>query len=242
MLATQSVIFGLAGLDPRDSSRRPVTPELPAAGHVGALALGVPLLVLTPRLWRGTRTAVALTIGGLLGLAALNAVHGRGAEASVEAGVALMLGLGRRAFRLGCSNRPRPAIAGAAAIAWALACAAVLAATLDRGGAGHVLARVLSHPAIHVGGRVIRTAGGRHVPDGEWDRVVEVLIAAAVGISLLALRSLVSPAPAANRHSEPEYRAARAIVDATGPTRCRRSCCGPTRRSRSPPAACCPTA
>jgi lysyl-tRNA synthetase class 2 len=208
VLATQSVIFGVATFDRRHSSGRLAAPQLPAGAHVLVLVLGVTLLVLTPRLWRGTRTAVALTIAGLLGLAALSAAHGRFADASVQAGVALMLGLGRRAFRLGCSNRPRPALTGAAAIAWGLACAAVLIATLSHGTAGHVIAGVLHRPG-HVAGAPAPWSGG-------WDMLVEALIGAAVTISVLALRSLVAPAPSANRHPGHEYRAARAIIDAYG--------------------------
>lgn len=203
------MIFGLAAVDPRHSSRRLVTSHLPAGAHVLALVLGVTLLALTPRLWRGTRTAVALTIAGLLGLSAVSAAHGRVAEASVQAGVAVMLGLGHRAFRLGCSNRPSPAITGAAAVAWALACAAVLLATLSHGAAGHAIARVLHHPALHAAGATGHWSGG-------WNVLVEILIGGAVAISVLALRSLVSPAAAANRHPEHEYRAARAIIDAYG--------------------------
>ena len=211
VLATQSVIFGLAAFDPRHPVRRFSMPHPPAAAHVVALVLGVALLALTPRLWRGTRTAVALTIAGLLALSVLSAAHGRLAPATVQAGVALMLGLGHRAFRLGCANRPRPAITGAAVMAWALACAAVLLATLSHGTAGHVIAGVLHHsagPARQIASAA-RWSGG-------WDELTEVLIGAAVVITVLALRSLVSPAAAANRHPEHEYRAARAIIDAYG--------------------------
>jgi lysyl-tRNA synthetase, class II len=208
VLATQSVIFGLADPKPHHATARAAVPHLPAGAHVLVLVLGVTLLALTPRLWRGTRTAVTLTIIGLLGLSALSAGHGHIADATVQAGVALMLGLGRRAFRLGCSNRPSPAITGAAAIAWTLALAAVLLATLSHGAAGHVIARVLHHPA--------QAAGATAHWSGGWNALVEVLIGGAVAISVLALRSLVSPAAAANRHPEHEYRAARAIIDAYG--------------------------
>jgi lysylphosphatidylglycerol synthetase-like protein (DUF2156 family) len=216
VLATQSVIFGLAALDPRSSARRPGLPHPPAGVHVLALVLGATLLVLMPRLWRGTRTAVGLTIVGLLGLAALNTTHGRLAEASVETGLALLLGLGRRAFRLGCSNRPRPVIAGAAVVAWGLACAAVLCAPLVRRAAGHVIvmAQVLPHRVQHA--VIAAAAGAGPTGGGVWHVLVEVLIGGATAISVLALRSLVAPAPAANRHLEHEYRAARAILDAHG--------------------------
>lgn len=214
MLATQSVIFGLAALDPRSPARRLAVPHVPPGAHIVALVLGVTLLVLMPRLWRGTRTAVALTIIGLVGLAALNAAHGRYAETTVEAGLALLLGLGRRAFRLGCSNRPRPVIAGAAVVAWGLAYAAVRCAPLVRRAAGHVIARVLTHPVQHA--VRVATVGAGGIGSGGWHLLVEVLIGVAAVISVLALRSLVAPAPASNRHLEHEYRVARAILDAHG--------------------------
>ena len=46
--------------------------------------------------------------------------------------------------------------------------------------------------------------------------MIEVLLAGAVAISALAVRSLLRPAPAGNHHVEHEYRAARAIVEEHG--------------------------
>jgi lysyl-tRNA synthetase class 2 len=212
VLATQSVIFGLTAPDPAPHpGLGGAVYDLPAGRHVVALILGAALLALTPMVWRGTRTAVALTITGLLALAALNAGHGRYAEAAVEACLGLMLALGLGAFRLGCSNRPRPAIACAALLAWGLAFGAVLSAPLLSHTARHVLAPILRHPANHALG-----AAAQPRLDGNWDALIEALIGAAAAISVLALRSLVRPAAAANRHFEHEHRAARAIVDAHG--------------------------
>jgi lysyl-tRNA synthetase class 2 len=181
---------------------------LPVGRHALALILGAALLALIPGLWRGTRTAVSLTIIGLVALATLNAGHRRPGEAIVEACLALMLAAGRGAFPLGCSNRPRPAIALAALGAWGLAAGAILSAPDVRHTAGHVLARVLRHPAAH-------SVTAASTP-GEWGVLIDVLIAGAAAISVLVLRSLVRPAASSNRHAEHEYRAARAIVDAHG--------------------------
>jgi lysyl-tRNA synthetase class 2 len=213
VLATQSVIFGLRGLAAHPHRRVVASayPGFPAGRHELALILGAALLALAPGVWRGTRTAVSLTITGLAALAALNAGHGRYAEAAVEACLALMLTIGRGAFRLGCSNRPRPLIAGAAIAAWGLAAGAIASAPDVRHTAGRVLAKVLRHPATHS----LAAAGGPRLESG-WGVVIDVLIAGAVTISVLALRSLVRPAPASNRHRDHEYRAARAIVDAHG--------------------------
>jgi lysyl-tRNA synthetase class 2 len=213
VLATQSVLFGASGRDPGRHRRfdHPVT-GLPPSRHILALVLGVALLALTPRLWRGTRTAVALTIAGLVALAALNAGHGRYGTAAVEAALALMLSLGLGAFRLGCSNRPRPAIVCAAAVAWGLVgCAAALTAPVIRHAAGPVIRGVLHHPAGHE--LVATPTPGLR---GDWLTLLEVLIGGAAGISVLALRSLVLPAAAANHHLDHEHRAARAIVSAHG--------------------------
>ncbi|HEY2316886.1 MAG TPA: phosphatidylglycerol lysyltransferase domain-containing protein [Solirubrobacteraceae bacterium] len=213
MLAIQSVLYGLGG------ARASGHPRLAAAGvqdftigrHELALVLGAALLAVTPGLWRGTRTAVSLSVIGLAALAALNAGHGRGGDAGVEAGLALLLGLGRGAFPLGCSNRPRPVIAGAALLAWGLAAGAVLSAPDVRRTAGHVIAGMLRHPAAQAG----TTASVARVT-GSWDALIEVLVAGAAAISVLAVRSLVRPAAAGHGHLDHEHRAARAIVDAHG--------------------------
>ncbi|MGA9858422.1 MAG: phosphatidylglycerol lysyltransferase domain-containing protein [Solirubrobacteraceae bacterium] len=211
VLATESVIFGVGALPVHSGAGRShaVDAGLPAGTHAFALLVGLALLALSPGLWRGTRTAVALSIAGLAGLATLNAVHGRVAATAIEAGLALMLALGRRAFRMGCTNRPRPWIAGAALAAWGLTAGAVLCTPLFAG-AGHLIAHVLHHPAARATGHAVTYASGG------WERMIDVLIVAAVGTSILALRSLVRPSPAANGHAEHEFRRARAILDAHG--------------------------
>jgi lysyl-tRNA synthetase, class II len=212
VLATQSVLYGLhATHDPGHHRLAGVAGlGFPIGRHGLVLILGAALLALTPGLWRGTRTAVSLTVVGLIALAAMNAGHGRVADAAVEAGLALLLALGRSAFPLGCSNRPRPLIAGAALVAWGLAAGAVLSAPDVRRTAGHVLTGVLHHPAGHA-----LTAATARV-SGNWDTLIEALVAGAAAISVLAVRSLVRPAAASNGHLDHEYRAARAIVDTHG--------------------------
>jgi lysyl-tRNA synthetase, class II len=213
VLATQSVLFGLHDVTAHVHRRLGATayPVFPVGRHALELILGAALLALTPGLWRGTRTAVSLTIVGLVALAALNGSHGHFSEAIVEACLALMLTAGRGAFRLGCSNRPRPAIALAALSSWGLAAGAILSAPAVRHTAGHVIARVLHHPATHS-----LTAASTPRLSGEWGVLIDILSAGAAGISVLALRSLVRPATSSNRHLDHEYRAARAIVEAHG--------------------------
>jgi lysyl-tRNA synthetase class 2 len=214
LLALESVIYALAGpeLSPRSLPGGLVSPDVPAGTRVAVLVLGLALLVLTPRVWRGTRTALALTLVALLALAVLNAEDARYVAAGVQGAVALTLALARSAFRLGCSNRPRPRIVVAALGAWTLAVAALVCAPLLGSTTGHVLARVLHHPvghALHLAAGVQRLAPG-------WNSLIEALIGGAVVISVLALRSAVSPVAAENRPTEHEYRTARAIVDAHG--------------------------
>jgi lysyl-tRNA synthetase class 2 len=213
VLATQSVIFGLHDVSAHAHRRLAATayPGFPVGRHALALILGASLLALAPGLWRGTRTAVSLTIVGLVALAALNGGHGHFDQATVEACLALMLTAGRGAFRLGCSNRPCPMIVLAALGAWGLAAGAILSAPGVRHTAGRVIAGVLHHPVTHS-----LTLAGAPRLSGDWSVLIDVLIVGAAGISVLALRSLVRPATASNRHLEHEYRAARAIVDAHG--------------------------
>ncbi|HET8976918.1 MAG TPA: phosphatidylglycerol lysyltransferase domain-containing protein [Solirubrobacteraceae bacterium] len=213
VLALESVLYGLGGRDVSPGALGGLHAAwISGAVRAAALLVGLALLVLTPRLWRGTRTAVTLTIAGLVALAVLNAGHGRPAAAALQAGLALMLALSRRAFRLGCSNRPRPAIVLAAALAWGLAVGALLLAPLVRSAAGHVLAHVLHHPAAPA----VHLAAGTAWLAGAWGQLIEVLIAAAAVSSVLAVRSLVSPARATDGHSEHEDLQARAIVDTHG--------------------------
>jgi lysyl-tRNA synthetase class 2 len=213
VLALESVIYGLAGpeLFPHSLLGGLVFPDVRAA-RVAALVLGVALLVLTPRVWRGTRTALALTIVALIALAALNVEAGHYAVAGLQAAVALTLSLAQGAFRLGCSNRPRRRVVVATLSAWTLAAAALACAPLVGNSTGHVLPGVLHHPVGHA----LHLATGVPLLASRWNSLIEVLIGGAVVISMLALRSAVSPVAAENRPTDHEYRTARAIVDAHG--------------------------
>ena len=213
VLATQSILYGLHRAHAAEHHRLAAagTEGFPIGRHGLALILGAALVALTPGLWRGTRTAVSLTIIGLAALAALNAGHGRYGDAAVQIGLALLLAAGRGAFPLGCSNRPRPVIAGAAVLAWGLAAGALISAPDVRRTAGHVIRGVLHHPAVHD----VTAASAGHL-SANWDALIEVLVAGAAAISVLAVRSLVRPATSSNSHREHEYRAARAIIDANG--------------------------
>jgi lysyl-tRNA synthetase class 2 len=213
-LGVEAVISGLASGDP---SRQPLlgrltAPNLPSETHLLSVLVGLALLALTPRLWRGTRTAVSLTIGGLMALAALNIIKARYGEAAVELSLASLLGLGRGAFPLGCGNRPRLSVVCAAVGAWGLAYCALLVAPLVPGTAGRTLARLLHHSVTHA----LRSTAAAPRLSEDWLSLIEALIASAALISVLALRSLLRPAPADNRAVEHEYRAARGIVQRYG--------------------------
>lgn len=201
-VALESVAYGLAGEEPA----RGLLPGAPAGARIAALALGLALLALTPRVWRGTRTALALTVAALAALAVINGEHHRIAMAGLQAGLALTLVLARRAFPLGCSNRPRARIVLAALGAWVLAAATLAVAALLARTTGHVLAHVLHPHALHPGPRL----------DAGWGWLVEVLAGSALAMSVLALRSAVAPARAEHRPTEHEYRTARSIVDHHG--------------------------
>ena len=52
-----------------------------------SVVVGLALLVLTPGLWRGTRTAVSLAIAGLAALAAMSLLKSHYEEAAVQLGL-----------------------------------------------------------------------------------------------------------------------------------------------------------
>jgi lysyl-tRNA synthetase class 2 len=212
-LAIEAILSGIAARDPRQPTLlgRLAPAELPSQTHVLSVLVGLALLAAAPRLWRGTRTAVSLAMLGLLALAALNAVKGSYDEAVLELLLVALLAAGRRAFPLGCRNRPRLAIVCAAVGAWGLSYCALLVAPIARGhshGLVHALHRSVTH--------ALRLTGGPPRVDELWSSLIEVLIACAAVISVLAIRSLLRPAKADNGHLEHDYRAARAIVDAHG--------------------------
>ena len=174
--------------------------------------IGLAMLSLTPRLWRGTRTAVSLAIVGLGLLAVLNIAKGDYDEAAVEICLGLLLALGRGEFPVGCRNRPRLTIVCAAIAAWGLTYCAMLVAPLVPGSAGHALTAALHHSIGHA----LHSSASHRQLSADWSSVLELLIAFAGGISVLAIRSLLSPAGGGNGHAEHEYRAARAIVEQYG--------------------------
>ncbi len=211
MVGIATVLWTLVPADPTPghliSWLDPTAP--PSAVHVLVLLAALALLVLAPQILRGTRLAVPIAIGALGSLSMLDAAGpvalGAGA---VGLGLAVALMFAWRAFPLGSRNRPQPSLVLGASAAWALAYLAVLA-----------------DPLMVVHGRAIRgalhQALGRvlHAPErfsDAWVLLVELLIACAAAISLLALRSLLRPAALRAAHSESEYRNARAIVERHG--------------------------
>ena len=185
--------------------------DLPSALHALLVLTGLTLLALTPQLWGGTRAAVSLAVAGLLALAALTVAEGHVGEAVLEGCLTVMLIMGRGAFPLGCSWRPRRAAVAAAIAAWGLAYCTLRLAPLVRGGAGHAIVRALHHSVAHA----LSVSSAARL-SGRWTTVIEVLVGGAVVISVLALRSLLRPASAANGHTEPEDAAAHQIVDRHG--------------------------
>jgi lysyl-tRNA synthetase, class II len=212
VLAVEAVLSAVAARDPHHPTLlgRLAPSELPSQAHVLSVLVGLALLATTPGLWRGTRTAVSLASGGLAALATLNLLKGQYGEAAVESVLLVLLVASRGSFRLGCRNRPRLAIVCAAVGAWGLTYCALRVAPLTHGHAG--LIHAMHHSVAHA----LRWAGRSPRLTSLWSSLIEVLVAGAVAISVLAVRSLLRPAPAENRHVEHEYRAARAILDAHG--------------------------
>lgn len=67
--------------------------------HLSLIVLALVLMIAVPRLWHGTRAAVCVAIGALAGLVIFNVVEARGYDhVVIEAGLALLLAGGRRAF------------------------------------------------------------------------------------------------------------------------------------------------
>jgi lysyl-tRNA synthetase, class II len=221
----QSAALGVAGVGlitvlsvavPEDPYRRRLiahlTPALPSVAHVLAVGVGLVLLALAPNLWRGTRKAVVLSIVALVVLAVLALIKGLEYEdAAAELALAALLFAGRRAFPLGSSSRPRPALLMAGIGAWLLAYCAILFGPLSRQ-RGHLIRHAIHHAirqALHV------SLGPAHLGAG-WIAFVELLIACAVVMSVLTVRSWVRPAPAPQSHTDEERLAARALTEQYG--------------------------
>jgi len=213
VLAIEAVVSGIAPGHPHRQLLlgRPTPSGLPSQAHVLAVLLGLALLVLTPRLWRGTRTAVSLAVAGLLALAALNLAKPHWGEAGVEVALAGLLVVGRAAFPFGCRNRPRIAVVCTAIGAWGLTYCALRVAPLVHGHT-HGLVGALHRSVTHT----VRGSAAQPQLSENWNSLIEILIACAAAISVLAIRSLLRPAPAIDGHAEHEYGAARAIVERYG--------------------------
>ena len=183
-------------------------PIAPSEARVLSVVVGLALLTVAPRLWRGTRTAASLAIGCLLALAVLSLIKDHYDEAVLELCLCAMLAISRRSFPLGCRNRPRLAIVCAALGAWGVAYCALRLAPLVVSHPAHALVRALRHSVAHA----LRVTTAQHHYSVAWISVIDGLIGIAALISVLALRSLLRPVPGANEHVEHEYRAARDIV------------------------------
>jgi lysyl-tRNA synthetase, class II len=184
----------------------------PTTFHALDLVMGIALLVLAPKLLRGIRTAVTLTVGVLASLSLLHLVTPFGiAAATMTLALALVLAFGRRAFPLGSRNRPRRALVFAASGAWVLAYVAALAAP-GVSARSRDIRRALHHAIHHV---LYVSLGPPHL-SGTWLLVVEVLIGCAAAISLLAMRSLLRPAADPSGHTDREHDTARSVVDRHG--------------------------
>jgi lysyl-tRNA synthetase class 2 len=129
----------------------------------------------------------------------------------VELLLASLLAAGRSSFPLGCRNRPRLAVVCAAVGAWGLTYCALRAAPLVHGHT-HAIIRALHRSITHA---LSLSTAQPHLSD-DWSSLIDILIACAALISVVAMRSLLRPAPATNAHVEHEYRAARAIVERHG--------------------------
>ena len=209
LVAAAAVEAVLSAATPSDAHRlrlidRVAPPSLPSLAHLLALLVGLALLVLVPNIWRGTRRAASLAIAGLTVLAVLHVMKGLDYdEATLDLCLVALLLFGRRAFALGCRDRPSLAAVCAAIGAWALTYCALLIGPLvaDR---GHTIRKAMHVAFAH-----------RHLSSA-WTVVVEVLIVLAVIVSLAALRSMLRPAVASSGHTDDEYRTARAIVERYG--------------------------
>ncbi|MGI9185608.1 MAG: bifunctional lysylphosphatidylglycerol flippase/synthetase MprF [Solirubrobacteraceae bacterium] len=214
VLAVDTVLSGVASDDPRQALLGGlIPPDLPSELQVLSVMVGLALLAVAPRLWRGTRTAVPLAAGGLLMLAVTSLAKGRWEAAGLEICLATLITLGRRSFPIGCRNRPQLAVVCSAVGAWGLTYLALRLAPLVPSHGGHALAGALHHSVV--AHSVRGSLAGGHL-SGAWLSVIEGLIAAAAVTSAVALRSLLSPAPSANQHVEHEYRLARALLDCHG--------------------------
>jgi lysyl-tRNA synthetase class 2 len=211
-LALDTVLSGLAGDVPH---RQPLLgaqlpPGLPREAHVVALLIGLALLALTPRLWRGTRTAAWLAIACLLALGVLTLIRGDYDESVIACLLALVLRASRAAFPLGCRNRPRLAFVSAALGLWALTYCAIIVAPLA--GPGHALGTVRHTAVTHA----LRSSAAQLRLSPDWSTLIELLVLGAAAISALALVSLLRAAGGGHGHAPADHQAAREILNRYG--------------------------
>lgn len=181
---------------------------VPSAAHLLALVASLALVVLAPRLWRGSRTALGLAGTWLGMLAILDLVKGLDYDEAMLTVCLMVLLLARRgSFSLGSRSRPRVAVVVAALGAWAMVWSAKLVEPLilDRGHTvtlalrhtfGHVLKSPLAHPPLHP----------------HWALLVELLVGCAIVVSLLALRSWTGPVGHPEGQDEHEARLAAELL------------------------------
>lgn len=178
------------------------------------------LLVLAPKLWRGTRRALSLAIAVLVGLAILNVLKGLDfEETALDLVLVAVLVVGRRSFSHGCRTRPRLAVVGTAVAVWALTYTVMLVGPLvaDRGHTTRHTLHPIRHAVHHLIAHAVRAAAT--VTTGLSHNLIlvsEVLIGCAVAITLVAVRSSLRAASARNTHSAADLQGTRALVERFG--------------------------
>jgi lysyl-tRNA synthetase class 2 len=174
--------------------------------------LGLTLLALSTRLWRGVRAAVwSAAIGtGLVAVLAL--IDSDWALAALAAALIAALLLTRDVFTLARDDRPTLRALYAAMAAWALTYGTLVLAAAVSGTLVTAAARVRTDllPGL-VHGVTAHVAAGPH-----WPVVIDVLIVAAAVTSARAVRTLLRPAGGPNTHTEREHGEARAILSQHG--------------------------
>ena len=197
VLATEAVVSGLTAdvARPAPLLRPAHAPSLPPETHLAAILIGLALLAIVPAMWRSIRRAMVLAVVGLLALVALNILRADYGEALIELCLVSLLAAGRATFKRGCVARPRLLVVYAACAGWGLVYCALLLVPVLRG---------------------VPLADAMTQPGGGWTTLTKALFAGAALVSVLAVRSLLRPAPAPDGHDEAEHRAARAILHEHG--------------------------
>ena len=126
-------------------------PDLPSEAHLLSIVVGLALLAVAPRLWRGTRTAASLAIAGLVALAVLSVLKGhyeRGRARGWRSRVMLVAARDARS-RSAVATGPGWRSCCAALGAWGLAYCALRVAPLVPAHPAHALERALRHSVAH---------------------------------------------------------------------------------------------